>query len=360
MEASHPELANALAHDAAGRYDEAINALARGTRAGSLECMMTLGERLLAGDRAPALPAEGLGFLAEAAEKGRPQAARRAAALLALGLRAPADWAQGRDWLQRAAEKGDEPARAQLLALCADRALAQRASAGGVPWSAVAGAIDLGAWRRSPEPRLLSAEPRVAIFPGFLSPECCALLVRWATGRLERALVYDPERRSDIADVHRNNQAARFGLENVEYLHVLLQGRMAAATGQPVTHFEAPTVLRYAPGERIANHYDFVNPETTRDYAGEIARNGQRLLTFIVYLNDAYAGGETTFSRLQLRHRGTPGEGICFVNALPDLQPDLRMIHAGEEVTDGEKWIVTQFIRSRPMRAGGRAHPEAQ
>ncbi len=44
------------------------------------------------------------------------------------------------------------------------------------------------------------------------------------------------------------------------------------------------------------------------------------------------------------------GEGIYFVNALPDMQPDLRMLHAGRPTTRGEKWIVTQFIRNRPTR----------
>lgn len=355
MAASHPELASALAHDAAGRHDEAINALARGTRAGDPDCTLRLGERLLTGDRAPSMPDQGLRFLAEACEKGRPQAARRAAALLALGLRTRPDWNQGCEWLARAAAGGDEVAQGQLRALCADRALAERAAEGGVPWRDVAAHIDLDAWRRSPEPRMLSADPGIAVFANFLNAECCALLRGWALGGLQRALVYDANRGTDLADVHRNNQAARFGLEAVEYLHVLLQGRMAAATGHPAEHFEAPTVLRYSPGERIANHYDFVNPQTTRDYAGEIARNGQRLLTFIVYLNDGYRGGETTFPRLGIRHSGTAGEGICFVNALPDLQPDLRMLHAGEEVTQGEKWIVTQFIRTRAMRVSAPA-----
>ena len=50
----------------------------------------------------------------------------------------------------------------------------------------------------------------------------------------------------------------------------------------------------------ISNHYDFVDPKSTQDYAGEIARNGQRLITFILYLNDDYEGGETAFPKLGL------------------------------------------------------------
>ena len=45
-----------------------------------------------------------------------------------------------------------------------------------------------------------------------------------------------------------------------------------------------------------------------------------------------------------------PGDGVYFVNALPDMQPDVRTLHAGCPTTRGEKWIITQFIRSRTTR----------
>jgi len=129
-----------------------------------------------------------------------------------------------------------------------------------------------------------------------------------------------------------------------------VQARMAVACGVPEQMLEAPSVLHYSPGEQIQNHYDFVDPKTTDDYAAEIARNGQRVITFLIYLNDDYEGGETAFPDLDLVHKGRRGEGLYFVNAFPDLSPDMRMVHAGRPPTRGEKWIVTQFVRSRPTR----------
>jgi prolyl 4-hydroxylase len=70
----------------------------------------------------------------------------------------------------------------------------------------------------------------------------------------------------------------------------------------------------------------------------------------LLYLNADYDGGETAFPRLGFSHRGGVGDGLYFVNALPDMQPDLRTMHAGCPTTRGEKWIITQFIRSRPTR----------
>jgi hypothetical protein len=40
---------------------------------------------------------------------------------------------------------------------------------------------------------------------------------------------------------------------------------------------------------------------------------------------------------------------LFFVNAYPDMQPDMRVLHAGRSPIRGEKWIVSQFIRSREV-----------
>ncbi len=183
-----------------------------------------------------------------------------------------------------------------------------------------------------------------------MRPEICALLIAFAEDRLERARVYQPARRQEAVVSNRSNTVAVFGLDSVEVAHVLVQARMAAACGLTERCMEAPSVLHYSPGEEFRDHYDFVDPGISDDYAAEIARNGQRVVTFLIYLNDDYDGGETAFPRLGFEHKGRRGSGIYFVNALPDLSPDMRMLHAGRPPTRGEKWIVSQFIRDRPMR----------
>jgi|GEM_PF-233211 len=344
-------LSRATDLDAAGDHDGAINELALGTGRRDLRCTRELGLRLLTGDRAPFLPTEGLRFLGEACDGGLGEAAARAAGILALGVRVPANWPLALAWLCRSAAAGWEPAQRQMLALCDDRALAADArSAPRVDWRSLAAAVRLEAWRHAPRLDVKSAEPGVCAVPAFIRPEVCELLISMATGRLVPARVYDPVRREDIVAAHRNNTIATFDVPTVELVHALLQARMSAACGVSERMMEAPSVLHYAPGEQIQNHYDFVDPKSTDDYAGEIARNGQRIITFLVYLNDDYDGGETAFPGLGLVHKGHRGEGLYFVNALPDLSPDMRALHAGRPTTRGEKWIVTQFVRSRPTR----------
>jgi prolyl 4-hydroxylase len=359
-----PWLQRASALDAANNPSAALDELSRGTRAGDAPSARALGMRLLMGERAPLLPDAGLQFLGEACDAGLPEAAARAAGLLALGVRIPPNWPLALAWLARSAQGGWEPAQRQLLALCDDRELAARAGAqpsnadraanpepaASTDWAEIARAVRHADWRRSPAPTIRSDVPRVSTFDDLLRPEICDVLISFADGRLEPARVYDAARRQEIVVAHRSNTVAVFGVDSIEVVHVLLQARMSAACGMAERCMEAPTVLHYSPGEEIRDHYDFVDPNISDDYPAEIARNGQRLITFIVYLNDDYDGGETAFPKLGFEHKGRRGGGIYFVNALPDLSPDLRMVHAGRPTTRGEKWIVTQFIRDRAMR----------
>jgi hypothetical protein len=348
---SETRLTRVAAFDAAARHDEALDELARGVNAGDPACMRELGLRLLLGERAPLLPEQGLGFLGEACDAGLPEAGARAAGLLALGVRIAPDWPLALRWLCRAAQGGWASAQRQLLGLCDDRALALRAASHpATDWNGVAAAIRLEDWRRCPAAVIRHDNPRVSTFPAFVRPELCAELIGYAHGHLAPARVYDPSTHEDIVVAHRSNTLATFDVRQVELVHSLLQARMAAACGFSERMMEAPSVLHYAPGEQIAEHYDFVNPASSPDYTAEIARNGQRMITFLIYLNDDYEGGETDFPLLGVTHKGTRGEGIYFVNALADGSPDKRMLHAGRPTTRGEKWIVTQFVRSIPMR----------
>jgi hypothetical protein len=140
-----------------------------------------------------------------------------------------------------------------------------------------------------------------------------------------------------------------FNVLEADVVSVLVQVRMAASAGIPFRHLEPLSVLHYAVGEEISEHFDFVDPLQTPEYERELAENGQRMLTFLVYLNDDYAGGKTEMPELGISHQGRKGEGLFFVNALPNGDPDRRTVHAGRPPTTGEKWIVSQFMRNRPL-----------
>lgn len=339
--------------DASGDHDNAVNALARATRLGDVEATTRLGKRLVVGGDAPLLPRDGVAFLVDACNRGGAEAAARLAVLAAAGVYGPQDLNQALRLLTTSAKRGWVPARTQLIALTPDRELAAAAASDPVPtdcWQRLAASIDLRFWLSAPAGLTLSDSPLIRSFADFVPDTVCAWLIDRCTGRLSRALVYDAVGGKDFASTTRTNSWAQFDLMSSEVIHLLVQLRMQAASGIPLYNMEGNSVLHYAPGEQITNHYDFVDPDIP-NYEEEIARNGQRVLTFLVYLNDDYEGGETEFPALGIVHKGTRGEGLFFVNALENNAPDLRTIHAGRPPTHGEKWIVSQFIRSTRVLA---------
>ncbi len=330
--------------DAEGRHGDAINELALATQQGDLEAMTALGKRLVIGDRAPLLPDDGVKLLLDAAAAGGAEAALRLATLAALGAYTKQDWGQALGFLVAAAEKGSKAA-AGALATLAGRPVEVAPPAGG--WRRLGQGIDLGAWLQQPAGTTLHERPLIRVFPEFVTDPACDWLIGRARGRLRRALIYDPASSGDVADEMRTNSAAGFDLMDADLVQIAVQHRMAAAVGLPVHNMEGPTILHYEVGQEITNHFDFLNPDIP-NYEDEIRRRGERIVTFLVYLNDDYGGGETEFPELGVHHRGRRREGLFFVNALPSGKPDRRMVHAGRPPTSGEKWIVSQFIRNRP------------
>jgi prolyl 4-hydroxylase len=268
---------------------------------------------------------------------------------LATGLNGPPDLVAAWECLITAAVRGWQPAQQQIRALAGNVASLDRVRPLNEAdyWCRVAQGVDLSRWTSVPGSVDVHGSPLVRSYPPFIEPEISRWIIQRAKGRLSPALVYDASVGKTTTHVTRTNKSVTFNLLDTDFVCVLVQSRMAACLGLPFRHFEAMTVLHYDVGEQISEHFDFVDPNVP-DYERHIRERGQRVVTFLVYLNDDYAGGETEFPRLGVRHKGERGEGFFFVNAFADGRPDVRTLHAGRAPLSGEKWIVSQFIKSQP------------
>lgn len=182
----------------------------------------------------------------------------------------------------------------------------------------------------------LSADPHIEVVRKLLSPEECDYLIRRGEPLLKPSLVDDPTTGRGKPDPIRTSHGAAFVPHEEDLVVQAINRRIATATGTDVRHAEALYVMRYMPGQEYKPHLDAL--------AG---LSNQREWTAIAYLNDAFEGGATVFPELGLSVRLGAGDLILFRNAV-DGTPDLRMRHAGEPVTAGEKWIATRWIRHGP------------
>lgn len=126
--------------------------------------------------------------------------------------------------------------------------------------------------------------------------------------------------------------------------------------------FEAPTVIRYEPGQILAPHYDANRSAETED----ANRGGQTLATLLVYLNEVEKGGLTRFGKISASSvicqsdkinmfddgydkvviKPKRGDALLFFPADRSGQFDPRTEHEGMAAID-EKWIARIWKHQR-------------
>jgi hypothetical protein len=244
------------------------------------------------------------------------------------------------DHLARAAGLGWDPALRELQLLARDS---------GSDAAALRRKVDLASWRYTPLVRVMFEKPRIVVVERFATADECRWLIGRAGSGLMRAKVYRGSATPQVAET-RTNREMSFTIFNADVVLSLIRDRIAAASGAPVTHFEIAKLLHYSPGVQFALHADFIEAKTP-ELAHDLAARGQRVATFLLYLNDGYEGGATQFPRLDWQYRGGCGDALLFSNVDAGGAPDYDTVHAGMPPTAGEKWVLSQWIRARPVAA---------
>ncbi|MFL6759686.1 2OG-Fe(II) oxygenase [Sphingomonas sp.] len=242
-------------------------------------------------------------------------------AFVAGGVGGPADWPRAIDMLRQAAP-GDPQAAAQLQLI-----EAMTLGPDGEPAGTFAA-------------EKLCDGPEVQAFLALFSPAECDYLIRTAGPMLQPSIVIDPHTGRHIPNPVRTSSGAVFPFVDENPAIHALNRRLAAASGSDVRAGEPMWVLHYAPGEQYHEHSDVLPG---------IAPSQQRVMTFLVYLNEDYEGGETVFPAGGVKFRGRAGDGLLFRNAAPDGTPDPRSVHAGLPVTRGIKHLASRWIRAAPL-----------
>ena len=128
---------------------------------------------------------------------------------------------------------------------------------------------------------------------------------------------------------------------------LLLRIKISKCASLPVPFMEPPQIFHYAVGQEIKAHYDFMY-DGKHAYGPEGSYTGDRLATFLLYLNDGYEGGTLEFPHGKCSYKGQAGDGIFFAS-YRDGKPDRMSIHAATPVSRGEKFILSQWIHDRPF-----------
>lgn len=311
--------------------DAQFQALVRTRYAGDPQAITAIAARILVGRDAPCSPVDSFELLNESARHNDAQAWTYLALMAACGIGRPQCWGDALDALARASDLGYEPASRQMQLL---QTLGIRHAA------------DAQAWVNRLDARVLHTTPRFAAHPEFLPQPVCQYLITHAAPRRKRALVFDAQSGKLRTDPMRTNSSAAYSLTDTDVVIQLVRTHIACAASTTLDKLEPMEVLHYAGGETYKLHIDFFH-SSRPGYADEMRVRGQRIKTFLVYLNSDYEGGETEFPKLGIKFRGAAGEALTFDSMGADGAGDMNTVHAGLPVARGEKWLLSQWIREK-------------
>ena len=299
----------------AGRVQDGLSLLAQAAGRDDPDALNALGHLALAGDFVRRDLALSRDLFRRAAGAGSIAGAAAFRAFVANGTGGPADWPAAIRLL--AQDSPRDPSAERELRLIESMQL----SGSGEP-------LDTFASER------VSDSPEVTVFPSLFSDVECDFLVEAALPLLQPSKVVDPGTGKLTANPVRTSDAAAFSLVAESPAIHALCARLAKASGTNVKQGEPLQVLRYLPGQEYRPHFDALG-----------RTENQRILTFLVYLNDRYDGGGTCFMKRGLVVKGRKGDALLFRNADDSGQLDPNSQHAGEPVKAGEKFIASRWIR---------------
>jgi prolyl 4-hydroxylase len=173
----------------------------------------------------------------------------------------------------------------------------------------------------------------------FLTAEECAGIVALIRSELRPSTISSPPGSYD--DAFRTSRTC--DLYDTSPAVARLDAKICAAIGFDKSLAEPTQGQHYEVGQVFKTHTDFFKPyELERFYMGNL---GQRTWTFMIYLNDVEAGGETEFPDIGLKVTPRLGRAVAWNNLLRSGEGNGATRHQSLPVTAGTKTIITKWFR---------------
>ena len=173
--------------------------------------------------------------------------------------------------------------------------------------------------------------------PNFLSDEKCDRIVSYC-----KAKVNALDRLNGYRDAHGTWLYKDHDLDMLDIIEELTT-YISKETELDIENQENLHVIKYLPGGEYKNHWDYFHEGDERIES----QGGNRVYSFLFYLNDNFTGGETFFPQFNRTVVPEKGKLLFWNNLNPDGSRKHNSEHAGLPVKEGEKWIMTSWVRER-------------
>ena len=185
--------------------------------------------------------------------------------------------------------------------------------------------------------------------PNFLTEEECDKIIEISKNKLVPSLVYTGNKDLYITENRKSQQcwldedATTFKIKDDKIFIKKLSDKIKDYTNTHNKYHEQLQVVNYGSGGFFIPHYDACDGDS--EYCERMnGNNGPRYLTFMVYLNDDFEGGETIFPVINKLVKPAKGKAVLFRNVNDNGNIINQSFHGGEPVKSGEKWIINKWI----------------
>lgn len=188
-------------------------------------------------------------------------------------------------------------------------------------------------------------KPQVILLGNVLSDEECDAIVAHCGTRYTRSTVTAEADGASVVHAGRTSEMAFIQRGEAEVAE-RIDRRLAALAHWSPECSEPFQLQKYGRTQEYRPHYDWLDPDSA-GHRAHLARGGQRLATFVLYLCDVAQGGGTVFPNLGLEVFPKKGHALWFLNTDAHHQPDPQTLHGGAPVVSGTKIIANKWLRQQ-------------
>ncbi len=189
--------------------------------------------------------------------------------------------------------------------------------------------------------------------PEFLTSEQCDEIIAVAQKKnfVDSKVYKSKQVKEDIDVSARKSQQVWLESEDSPSIRMLKE-KVSTLTGFPVSHQESVQIARYFEGGHFHAHYDACVGSKEECRAMD-ENGGPRYATVLVYLNDGYQGGTTSFPNIGKTIQPEKGKAILFYDIDPKTKEIIpESLHAGDPLisSDAGKYVANIWIHLEPRR----------
>jgi prolyl 4-hydroxylase len=191
--------------------------------------------------------------------------------------------------------------------------------------------------------------PSIIFLDRVLSDSECDALVDLAKSHEQASAVVDPKS-GDIVQHPARTGSLAFMKPGISLIDQI-EARLSTLLNWPLERFEHLQVIGYGPSNEYRAHHDCFD-ESGDGASIHLRRGGQRVGTLLMYLKEPELGGETSFPNIgTLKVRPRRGSALWFQNVTSTGRVNPQLLHAGEPVICGTKYVCTAWLREKAWRA---------